>query len=413
MRILMFGETYLPPAYLPRVRYFCAYFLKKGWDVTLIYEASGDENYTPEGFSTFPVNYYKHKKGIGSRIEWGCKFIAGLLFDHKGKFFYNQSKAFLKGKEFDLVFCSSCFTFPLTSAARAAKERNIPLFVDLRDIAEQSPDDNYYMAHTPPKYFGNLITAIYKKISLKRRNKVLKAASGVTTVSPFHVKTLSSYNSNTKLIYNGFDETKFTPENRKTEYFTISYFGRVYNEQMRNPRLLFAAVRNLRKKNILSPENTVIKWFVDENSQHVIEKIVKEYGLEDFTEYHGFIMPDELSSEMNKSSVFLVLCNVETEKRFFGIMTTKYFEALGTNRPVLCIPDINDDLSRIIQETHSGLVSSDVSEVENFLLEKFTEWQQTGCTKGTLDETIRMDFSRQKGAEILEELFEKTLKQRQ
>ena len=128
-------------------------------------------------------------------------------------------------------------------------------------------------------------------------------------------------------------------------------------------------------------------------------------------EFHNFIAPNALSDEMNKSSVLLVLCNARDTKNYFGIMTTKFFEALGTNRPVVCIPDNNDNLSHLIKETKCGLVSSDELEVEKFLIEKLEEWQQKKRTNGMLDETIRMIFSRKKGAETLEKLFITAIKQ--
>ena len=93
-------------------------------------------------------------------------------------------------------------------------------------------------------------------------------------------------------------------------------------------------------------------------------------------------------------------------------MTTKFFEALGANRPVICIPDNNDNLSEVIKNTQCGLVSSDATEVERYLQDKFSEWQQTGLTTGLLSEETRLDFSRKKGAETLEKLFENAIKKR-
>lgn len=409
MRVLIFGEVILPPAYMPRVRYFSSYFIEKGWEVDYILEASGNESCIPDKVSVLAVDYYKNKQGILFKIEWLLKFILNFIFDFKGYYFYRKSQSFLREKDFDIVFCSSCFTFPLTVAARAAKALNAPLFVDLRDIAEQSPDDNHYLSYRPSGSLGKLIIKYYKKSSLNRRNKVLKVAAGVTTVSPWHVQTLSQYNFNTHLIYNGYDEKLFIPQGVKTEKFVISYFGRVYNERMRNPYLLFEAIKNLKEKGTISSQNFVVNWFVDENSKKVIQKNVMQSELEDFVKYHDFIEPNNLSVEMNKSSVLLVLCSQTTEKKYFGIMTTKFFEAIGVNRPILCIPDNNDNLSDVIRKTNCGLVTSDVLAVENFLLEKILEWQETNEVKGKLDEGLRETFSRKKGAEVLESLFLETL----
>ena len=412
MRILIFGETILPPAYLPRVMYFCSYFTEKGWDVDLVTETTEHLQYVPKKALLLPIDYYKHKQGFRGKIEWMTKFFLDICCDYKGRYFFKKSKTLFEKKQYDLVFCSSSFTFPLTVAARVATKLQIPLFVDLRDIAEQSPDDNHYIAHKPPKLLGNLITSVYKTVSIKRRNNVLKKAAGVTTVSPWHVKTLSRYNQNTHLIYNGFDEKIFISEKIKTKRFTISYFGRIYNEQIRNPKLLLMALEELSKKRIISPENTVVKWFIDDQSKDVAQKIVDSYHLSDFMEFHDFIVPNMLSDEMNKSSIILVLCNAVNTNNYFGIMTTKFFEALGTNRPVVCIPDNKDNLSEVIRETRCGLVSSDATEVEKFLLDKFQEWQNTGRTNGMLEEGLRLNFSREKGAETLENLFLNAIKKR-
>lgn len=410
MRILIFGETILPPAYLPRVMYFCSYFTEKGWSVDLVAETSEHMQYVPQKVSLFPIDYYKRKDGVLGKIEWGTKFLLDIFCDYKGRFFYRKSRSLLKGRKYDVVFCSSSFTFPLTAASRMASRLQLPLFVDLRDIAEQSPDDNHYIAHKPPKLFGNLITNIYKKVLVNRRNNVLRKATGVTSVSPWHVKTLSKYNSSTHLIYNGFDENLFIPKKITTNRFTVSYFGRIYNEQIRNPRLLLDALEKMSEKGIVSKENTVVKWFVDAQSKNVVRKIAESYHVADLMEFHDFIPPELLPDEMNKSSILLVLVNAVETTNYFGIMTTKFFEALGTNRPVVCIPDNKDNLSELIQETYCGLVSSNAGEVEKYLLGKFQEWQNSGRTEGTLAEELRLDFSRKKGAETLENLFINAIK---
>lgn len=403
--ILIFSEAFLPPAYLPRVRYFCSYFVQKGWDVHMVYEASENTDLIPDDIHTLSIDYYRYKKGILARIEWLFKFFINLIWDYKGYYFEKKSRKFTANREFDIVFTSSCFTFPITTAYKVAKNKNVPLFVDLRDIAEQSPNDNHYIANKPPKLFGNIIINIFKRINIKRRNKVLKVATGITTVSPWHVETLSKYNKNTVLIYNGFDESTFFPQPLKTAQFTISYFGRVYNENMRDPRLLLESIRNLADKKLLNASNTVIKWFIDADSKNVIQKLAFEYNVEDFVEYHEFISPDKLNEEMSKSSILLTLSNISTKKQYFGIMTTKFFESIGVNRPILCVPDNNDNLSALIKNSNCGLVSSSLNETEVFIRDKFSEWQLSGYTKGYLTDNERMNFSRQKGAEILENIF--------
>jgi len=411
MRILLFTEAFLPPAYQPRIRYFCSYFIEKGWEIDLVTEKSENQDLIPKNIPVLIIDYYKNKNKILLKLEWILKFTLNLVIDYKGLYFRSKSKKFIQGKQYDLVFCSSSFTFPLTTAALVSQNLNIPLYVDLRDIAEQSPDDNHYLANKPPKIIGKYLINIFKKVNLKRRNNVLKTARGVTSVSPWHVQTLKQFNLNTYLLYNGFDENKFIPANIPTAKFTISYFGRIYNEEMRDPRLLFDAINNLNKKGLINPTNTTLQWFLDDASKKVIQKIAREYNLDNYVEYKEFIKPEELVTVMNKSSVLLILSNTNSSQNYFGIMTTKFFEAVGVNKPVLSIPDNNDNLSEIIQKTNSGLVSSNISDVENFIISQFRIWEKQKFTTGNLDENIRMSLSRLKGAEILENIFLTTYNQ--
>lgn len=413
MRILIFTEPFLPPAYLPRVRYFCHYFVEQGWEVHLVAESSDLAKHLPEKVSVFNVDYYKLKSNKLAKIEWGIKFLFNFLWDYKGRYFYKKSKKLWQNHQYDAIFASTCFTFPLTVAMRVAKELDIPFFADLRDIMEQSPDDNYYMAHRAPKIFGNLITKTYKKVNACRRNNVLKKADGVITVSPWHVKTLSEYSSKVHLIYNGFDDNLFIPKVEKTDKFTISYFGRIFNIGLRNPELLFEAVKQLHEKTIISSENTVVKWYVDDNSKNIIKEIEEKYGLSKYNEYYGFIKPTKLSEEANKSSVYLIVNNNKTTKRYFGIMTTKFYEGVGTNRPILCVPDSQEHLSELIRETNCGIASSDVLEIEEFLKQQFEQWKEKGYTVGKLDEETRLSFSRRTGAKKLENIILDSIKKRQ
>ena len=405
MRMLVFGEEFAPPAYIPRMRYFCSYFLRKGWEIDYVVDGKGSTCHIPDGVNVRAIDYYSRKGKSFERVEWFCKFALGLVCDYKSRYFYRKSKNFWRNRRYDLVFTSSNLVFPLYAAAQAAKDLRVPLFVDLRDIPEQSPDDNYYLGRRPPRIIGKPLFAVYNKLNLYRRNRVLARAKAVTTVSPWHVETLSQYNPHTFLVYNGYDENLFHPEAVPTEYFTVSYFGRIYNELMRTPRPLFESVARLRAGGILDEKNTRLRWFVDDVSKQVVEKIAQEYGLQDMVEVRDFISPSGLQAEMARSSVLLVLCNVQSRKRFFGMMTTKFFEYVGCNRPVLCTPDNGDNLAKLVRETGCGLVSSDGAEIDSFLRERFNEWEINGHTEGHVQESIRLNFSRGYAAQTWEKLF--------
>lgn len=352
----------------------------------------------------FPVEYYKFKKGIFGKIEWLIKFTINLLSDFKGRYFYKKSKHLFVNK-YDIVISSTSFTFPLPTAAKAARKLNVPLVVDLRDIAEQSPDDDYFLAIAPPPIVGNFIFSIYKKVYNARRNKAIAQAQAVTTVSPWHVQTLSAINPNTHLIFNGFDELIFFPETIETSKFIISYFGRIYNDKMRDPHMLLQALQVLKNEGALSANNCAIQWYVEPAGKEIIASLAAHYQVSDLMEYYNFVQPQDMPKLMNNSSILLILCSTLAEKRFYGMMTTKFFEALGCNRPVLCIPHPHDHLAELIQQNDCGLVGSNVAEVKLFLEEKITEWLNNNRVEGRLNNEQRMQFSRLMGAQRLENII--------
>ena len=51
------------------------------------------------------------------------------------------------------------------------------------------------------------------------------------------------------MIFNGFDENVFKPQTIKTEKFTITYTGRIYNLSIRNPLLFFEGIQELLTEN--------------------------------------------------------------------------------------------------------------------------------------------------------------------
>ena len=111
--------------------------------------------------------------------------------------------------------------------------------------------------------------------------------------------------------------------------FVVAYFGQVFNERIRNPRLLFEAIRKLEERGESVVDDLLVNWFVDDRSEDVVKRIVAEYALEKYMDYHAFVKQEELPDKMIQSSVLLILNNIPSEKRYFGIMTTKFSDGTG------------------------------------------------------------------------------------
>jgi len=338
-------------------------------------------------------------------MEWGIKQILDFCFGYKNRVMYNVYKKEFQGQKFDLVLSSSYMTFPMPVASKIAKELRIPLVVDLRDIIEQYPGFEF-IKNKNAKFLNKFLTKIinYKRVSV--RNKILKIADSITTVSPWHIEILKKYNSNVNLIYNGFDPEMFYPESIQTSKFIITYTGRLHSTEMQNPELLFEAIKTLSNQQKLSPDNCVIKWYVDASSQKIVMEEAAKFGVSNFMEYHEYVKASAIPAILNNSSIILVLTNKASDKGPKGIMTTKFFEALAVEKPILCVKSDESSLEQIIKESGSGLAARNANEVIDFLKQNFEKWKEEKVTSVQIKKEFISQYSRKEQTKQFVEVFE-------
>ena len=140
-KILIITDALTQPLYNVRVNFLCNSLVEQGIKVTWISEKYQDIPFKINA-DFIQIPFYKHK-GIIGKIEWVIKNVCSLCCDYKNNYFTKKILSLTKDADFDLVFCSTFHTFGLKSAYYVAKKKNIPLHIDLRDIAEQC-DINVY-----------------------------------------------------------------------------------------------------------------------------------------------------------------------------------------------------------------------------------------------------------------------------
>ncbi len=363
-RILIVSDPYSQPSFIPRLRYLCDYLAQHGYE-PVVYT----EQFQPHDFPhTYPIYekpiYYRHA------WQWLLYAVWSLLTDWRNRQFSRWLRCQVRDNtpSFDLVFCTTFSTFPLRAALDIARTYHTPLFVDIRDLDEQVPDSQS-QAHR--QWWARPFRYIYRTVNNHRRNRVLRHADCITTVSPWHVDFLRRFNRNVHLVYNGYAPALFYPQNLPAAEFLVTYIGRIYEFQ----------------------------------STSLIEQAIRELALPDLrlhlhTPDHNPIPTSEVGNEIRRSSILLVLTNPSAH----GMMTTKFFEALGCEKPILCTPSDESLLAQTIRETNAGIATSDIEEIKAFILDKYHEWQQNGYTRQAVVNKER--FSRQHQAEQFEQLFQ-------
>ncbi len=182
------------------------------------------------------------------------------------------------------------------------------------------------------------------------------------------------------------------------EEFRIVYTGKTFFD-IRDPQLLFEALQELQNPEI------VVEWYTDENGQRMVGEYAKKYGVEAQMRCRDYVPNEEVPALLQSSSIVLVLTNKETEQGPHGIMTTKFFEALGVEKPVLCVRSDESCLAQAIEETNAGVAAKNVDEVKAFILEKYSEWKEKGFTHQLVNQEIKRCFSRQYQAKQFEEIL--------
>ncbi|MDR2497835.1 MAG: glycosyltransferase [Tannerellaceae bacterium] len=395
-----------PPAFGPRMGYLCKYLGDTGWEATVLTEKIGGGSFAflRGGCSVHALTYYPAGKGLWAG---GLRFLLRLLsvVGLKDYVFFREAKRLLKGGRFELILCSTYRDFPLGAASRAARRFGLPWVADLRDIVEQYAGLEF-IATKLPSFVRARFGPMLRRRFIKSRNLMLQSAAHVTCVSPFHLSILRPHSAKISLIYNGYDPEIFRPRIMTSDCFIISYTGRLLSGAMRDPSLLFEAIRQLSGEGLFSPSTCRVEWYTDEASWLAISSASEQAGVGSYMHYKGYVAGDRIPAVLAGSSVALLLANKESVAGPRGIVTTKVFEAMAMERPILCVRSDEGVIAALLAESRCGLAASSLAEASQFLRQYYNQWLHNKRTHVEPYRPFIESFSRRKQAQEFAAIFE-------
>ena len=319
---------------------------------------------------TYPIETIQMYSG--KPLDWFVKTVWTLLTDWHNRAFARKALNTIHHTHytFDAVICTAFSDFPLGAAMRIAKDLRLPLICDIRDLDEQVDDSRYQYKHQS----GWLMPfrKLYRAVHIRRRNKVLRAADAITTVSPWHaefIRTIIANHTPVSVLYNGFDHKQFYPEDVPTKTFTITYIGSLFEWQ--------------------KPALAKVQQVVEELNHTPYTIHHTPIILDVHTPQHNPIPHNALGDAIRRSGIMLVLTSEHTH----GMLTTKFYEALGCEKPVLCVPSDKGALAELIRYTNAGIASDDNEVIKKFILDTYNEWRQNGFTRQATQH--RNEFTRE------------------
>lgn len=237
----------------------------------------------------------------------------------------------LKRDKYDFIYVSCG---PFSSALGAyflAKIAKIPYVIDYRDYWSLLDDYSIYLSP-----WHRALARFWEKKILAKAKLVISATAGIGT--DLAAEFGSEIKAKIFTMYNGWDEADFVEledQSPSQESCEIAYFGAMYAR--RTLKHFYRAIFDLRKESLLPP-NVVIRlygnYFVE------AQREISESGISDLVEIVPQLSHREALKKMKNASLLLLVINSSSPQ---GTLTSKVFEYLRTQRPILAmIPSQNE-----------------------------------------------------------------------
>lgn len=420
MKTVLVITYYWPPAGGPGVQRalkFCKYLPQYGWRPVVLTVADGEYPAIDESLicdvspdwpvyktaSLEPFSLYRRFTGRrkedkistfvltedaqGSLMQRLAALVRGNLFIPDGRigwrpFAVQKGLQIIRREKVDLIFSTAP---PMTAhliAKTAARRSGLPWVADFRD------------PWTDVFYYHNL-KRTRPALLLDRRleRSVLRTADAVVTVSPT-IKYLLQLKAENRyfVITNGYDEADFEgieplPDDGRLH---MVHTGHLAVNQ--NPTALWQALQRLVQRSQF--RNVSIDFY---GSIHqAVRNSLADSGLLPFCRFYDYRPHREIVAAMKRAALlFFIVPETSYAK---GIPTSKLFDYMGAGRPILGIGPTDGDAAEILRQSGAG-VMAEPSDEQQVLMSLDLLFAKNS------KETRRVDFSRQKQADHLAEIF--------
>jgi glycosyltransferase involved in cell wall biosynthesis len=280
-------------------------------------------------------------------------------------------------------------TFPpmcdLALADKVSRSTGIPWVADFRDVYQ---------------FIDGFGAALMQPIRLYYLHKILKSASAVITVSDGFGKTLQKRNKREiTVIPNGFDpDIIVSQKTMEFPKFEIVYTGGI-NAGHPDFTPLLDALQYLCDAGKMNIKEVLVTFYGAGNDKrlrkllrHPFSRVIQNCG--------G--VPRIQSLERQRSALILLQTTVPGT----GWLTSKIYEYLIAQRPILAIPCDGDSIEKLIRETNTGVSCSTKDEIATQLMDWYIEWKKTGTIAWYGNMQLIMQYSRKEQAKETSKLFE-------
>jgi hypothetical protein len=281
---------------------------------------------------------------------------------------YSKILGWAKAQRVDVIYSKSQPHSSHMLGRFLSQNLGVPWVAELGDLWSQNP---YYKG---PKLWSRVESALERW--------ALKLAQGLVTVSTPMADQLSGmHNKKIKVIYNCFPQDSAEPPPMDESYelglpLRILYAGRVY-PKYRMPEILFEAILKLQEKGAIGPNDLAID-FLCSNHGWMARWMQRNYPTLASSCSINPPVPMEEALRRQRQSHLLLTIGWFGEGHE-GVVTSKFFEYLGSGRKMLCIIKAGGELESIGQRIPGVELVRNVDEAREAVM-KLLEAARKGQT---------------------------------
>lgn len=413
-RVLILSDLYAPH-FAPRIVAMATHWTAMGWAVTVVTEdikqwnAAGHGLIFKEMEDVCSVHRIPLRKSYSRRES-----IEEVLLGRKSRLFQRAVEQKVVLEEMDILVAFSYRNFPLRVATNLAKKYHKPVVLDCRDLVEQYPKYKFLpLSEEHPSLLRRVALSLLRWLFITQRDRTLRLADGVTTVSPWHQSLLQKRLGRVPiaLFYNGFEEELFVPKHLKTDRFRIIFAGRLLSAEQGDPSLLFDALSSEVLHPLITSGLLEVVWHVDDRSHALLAHLLAPFSEEVKSVQHLLPMIPfaQIPSLLANASLVLILAKPNATR---GIVSTKIFEAIAMEKPIALLRSDEGLRAEIIERSKSGWSINCKDELVEIIQQLYAQWQKNGYTcNSEQDKNYVRSFSRERiasaYASFLEEIIAK------
>jgi len=243
---------------------------------------------------------------------------------------------------------------------------------------------------------SNKSTLIKKLQKGKLEEKILKAATVITSVSKPIIQYLTLKNESKNLTFNeirnGYD-FEIGNNGLFNSIFTISYVGNFYGN--RNPEIFYKALEIIQTQRLIP--DFQINFVGVGGAVLVPSKLKKHISIIEKVPY-----PEAIELMRNSDALLLVLPAGESK----GVFSGKIFDYLGVMHPIIALIDTADVAAELIHETGAGKVAAwdSVEEAVESILWAYRLWEKKELPNYNMEQI--QSFHRKKQVEKLGQIID-------